>query len=382
MPDLKTKQERQKKYSVPPLPAKEVQNTVQYLSADQSEKSITVKKHKIRRRTRIRPIILLLTLCIFSSLNVRAQVIGSMQLGASYSDNVFHLSEYDLDRFDDHNPNLDFVNTTDDLALSAGIDLGYPVFYRWWKFTPSVTAKFSQNVSNEDKYRTDWALKLRADRYYWNCSLQYASSPYIYFRHFVDSDGTDELEKYSYSRDSYQGNLAIKPFPQTTVKTNLRYDVYKYNEYFTEGDGSALEYEVEASYKFPYFSLEGSYAYRDFTCDKRIENKDSSYQSNIYNGKIILPKMPLSEEGKTLWQPSFALNYEQKYYQGNGTWYGGRADYTYNIAADFKFIFSPKWNLSLDYSHFFRNIDSDNDSVLRLKEYGENRLSAVLKYNF
>jgi len=45
-------------------------------------------------------------------------------------------------------------------------------------------------------------------------------------------------------------------------------------------------------------------------------------------------------------------------------------------------FFSPQWNLSLDYSHYFRNVETDNETVQRLKEYNENRLSAALRYTF
>ena len=343
----------------------------------------TAKKSKIRRKTTMRPIILIIALSLLCSFSrVAAQVTGSIKIGTTYSDNVFHLSEYDIDCFNDHYPKLEFVDTIDDLALSTRIELAYPLSYRWWKFTPSVTGNFSRNISNEDKYRTDWAIKGKIARYYWNCSIQYASNPYIYFRQFVDTDGTGELEKYSYSRDTYRGDIAIKPFPKTIVKANLRYEQYRYNEYFTEADGEAVTGEAGISYKFPFFTVEGSYGYRDFSCDKRIENKDCSYQSNIYKGALTLPKMPLSEKGKTLIQPSFALNYEQRFYQGSGSWYGGRADYTYNLAAGFDMFFSPQWNLSLDYSHYFRNVETDNETVQRLKEYNENRLSAALRYTF
>jgi len=50
--------------------------------------------------------------------------------------------------------------------------------------------------------------------------------------------------------------------------------------------------------------------------------------------------------------------------------------------AGMELFFSPKMNLSLDYSHYFRNVETDNETVQRLKEYSENRLSAVLSYKF
>lgn len=336
-----------------------------------------------RRVTGFRPIILTLAILLLSSRTfLNAQFTGNVKLGATYSDNVFQLSENDLGRFDDDSPSLDFVETSDDLSLSTRIELAYPIHYRWWKFTPSVIGRISQNISNTDKYRRDVTVKLRVDRYYWNFTGQYANNPYIYFRDFKDTDGTGINENYSYSRNVYRADLAIKPVKNNTLKANFRVEDYFYNEYFTEADGQALTGGLDIVHSFPAFTLEAGYDYRNFANENLVDEDDSSYESNRYKGKIVLPKMLLSEGGRTKWQPSLALAYEQRYYQGDGSWYGGRADLTYTLSTGFTVFFSPKLNLSLDYSHIFRNVLSDNQALLRAKEYGENRLGAELGYKF
>lgn len=336
-----------------------------------------------RRRGNIRPIILSLALVMFAGFaKLNAQINGSISLSAGYSDNVFQLSDYDISRFEADHSNLEFAKTTDDVTLGTRIELAYPLSYRWWKFTPSVVGSFSQNVSNTDKYRRDAAFKLRVDRYYWNATAQYAYNPHIYYRDFTDSDGSSSLEDYTYSRNTYRLDAAVKPFKNTTVKANIRMEDYYYNEFFTEADGTALTGGLAASYRFPDFTVELGYDYRDFANDNKIDNDDASYESNIYKGKFILPKMPLDSKSKTMWQPALGLNYEQRYYQGDGSWYGGRADYTYTMNAGFDLIFSPKWNLSLDYTHLFRNVESNNDELIKLKEYSENKLGAALGYKF
>ncbi|MDY0150936.1 MAG: hypothetical protein RBS43_01530 [Candidatus Cloacimonas sp.] len=336
--------------------------------------------HRIRN---FRPIILSLILLIGTARTfLNAQITGSVDIGARYSDNVFQLSEHDYSRFDDNHNRLDFAETTDDVTMATRIELAYPLHYRWWKVTPSVIGSISQNVSNTDKYKRDAAFKLRVDRYYWSFTAQYAYNPYIYFRHFVDTDGTGVNEKYSYSRNTYRVDLALRPTRNATVKANVRSEDYCYNEYFTEADGQAVTVGCAASYRFPTFTLEAGYDYRDFSNENLVDQEDASYASNIYKGKITMPKMPLSDKGSTKWQPSLGLNYEQRFYQGGGSWYGGRADYTYTISSGFSLLFSPQLNLSLDYSHIFRNVLSDNVAVLTAKEYSENRLAATLKYKF
>jgi len=345
--------------------------------------SLAYTPKPIRRKGSIRPIILSLLLVIgFGKTNLQAQLTGNLSLGAGWTDNVFQLSESDLDRFNENHSSLAFAETTDDLSLSTRLELGYPLSYRWWKFTPGIVAQYSQNLSNTDKYRTDAAFKLRIDRYYWNAILQYAYNPHIYYRDFTDSDGSGNLENYSYSRNAYRVDAAVKPNRKATIKANLRQEDYYYSEFFTEADGSALTGGLALNYRFPAFTLEAGYDYRDFSNDNKIDDDDSSYQSNIYKGRLTMPRMPLNENGKAMWQPALGLNYEQRYYQGAGSWYGGRADYTYTLTAGFDIFPVSKWNLSLDYSHIFRNVESDNESLIRLKEYSENRVSAGVRYKF
>lgn len=335
------------------------------------------------RKGSFRPIILTLILVLLLGRgNLQAQLTGSVKLTAGYSDNVFQLSEYDLGRFEDNHANLDFADTTDDLTLGTSIELAYPMLYRWWKFTPSVVGTISQNVSNTDKYRRDGALRLRVDRYYWNATAQVAYNPYIYYRDFKDSDASGTLEKYSYSRNTYRTDVAIMPTRKATVKANFRYEDYFYNEYFTEADGSAITGGIGMNYRLPAFTIDFGYDYRDYQNENLVDSDDSSYQSNIYKGSLVLPRMLLNNEGYTAWQPSLGLNYEQRFYQGEGSWYGGRADYTYTMKAGFEVFLSPKLNISLDYSHLFRNVESDNAELIKLKEYGENRISTALKYKF
>jgi hypothetical protein len=82
------------------------------------------------------------------------------------------------------------------------------------------------------------------------------------------------------------------------------------------------------------------------------------------------------------WHPYLELSKEDRFYQGDSPWYAGREYAIYNTTAGLNFMLHPSWNLSLDYSHIFRNVDSPNESVLRLKEFSENRLSAALSYKF
>lgn len=340
----------------------------------------------LTRRKHFRPIILCLCLVFLGLSNLSAGLEGEISLGLSYSDNVFQLSDYDLQRFDEEHYNLSYVDTSDDLTLSTRIDLAYPLHYRWWKFTPSVSGIINQNISNADKRRQDTLLRFRVDRHYWSATALYGYYPYVYYRHFVDSDGSAELEKYAYERNLYRAELVVRPIKNVTAFGNIRYEDLYYNQYFTEADGNTLTTELGARYSFPTFSVQGSYSFRDYSAEgwKDIDRDDGSYQSNIYRGVIRLKAMPISGTStkRQSWHPYLELRREDRFYQGDSSWYGGREYATTNTQAGINVKLSPVWNLSLDYLHIFRNVDSPNESVLRLKEFSENRLSATVKYKF
>jgi len=333
-----------------------------------------------------KPIILCLAFAVLLVVSASAQVEGAVRLGMQYSDNVFQLSDYDLDRFQTNHPNLGYVETTDDLILSTRLDLAYPLHYRWWRFTPSVTANFAQAVSNTDKYNPNFLTRLRVDRYYWNATVLYGYYPYVHVRSYVDSDGTGELETYSYERNLYRGDANIHLIKNGTAQLHFRYEEYFYNRYFTEFDGTATTGGIGWRHRFPTFSVDVQYRYRVFDNDDRAadDDRDSSYESDIYELGITLKPMPLSDSRDNIaqWQPSLTLGYEERFFQSADSWYGGRIDKIYTTNAGFLLDLSEKININLDYTHVFRNIDSPNALVRELREYSENRIGASVEYMF
>jgi hypothetical protein len=349
---------------------------------DQDERQPS--KQPVKPPRNIVPIIMGLALfLLFTPRALSAQLDIGVSLGTTYSDNVFQLSEYDLGRWDHSHPNLNYVNTTDDLSIKARFDLAWPIRYQWWKIIPSVTATVSQNVSNPDKQRQDALFRLRVERYYWNFTALYGYYPENYVRSYVDTDGTQNLEKYSYARNLYRGDLNLKPFKNATIQLHGRYEQYYYNQYFTEYDANATTLGLGARYAFPAFSLGANYRYRVYD-NHRHDAEDGSYASNRYSGNIRLKSTPLNNDkpDSPTFYPELTLSYEERFFQSLDPWYGGRADFIYNTSAAFNFDFGPSWNLKLDYSHAYRNVESPVEEVCRAREYSENKVSATVKYSF
>jgi len=340
----------------------------------------------LTRRKNFRPIILCFMMMVIFRTGLHAALEGEISVGLGYTDNVFQLSDYDMARWDNEHETLSYVQTTDDLNISTRLDLAYPMQYKWWNFTPSVSGVITRNVSNTDKRRQDTLLRFRVDRHYWSASALYGYYPEIYYRHFNDSDGTGELQKYSYERNLYRADVILRPIKNVTAFGNFRYEDLYYNQYFTEADGNTMTTELGARYSFRTISVQGSYSFREYKADSdQVPGaNDGSYESNIYKGVLRYKMMPIvgNSTAKTGWQPYLELSREDRYYQGNDDWYGGREYSSTNTKAGINVKLSPKWNLSLDYLHIFRNVDSPNESVTRLKEFSENRLSAMVKYKF
>jgi len=359
---------------------------------DQQEEMKYPEEKKVRnprslaRKKNFRPIILCLSLFLLAFGMAHAQLEGEISLGAGYSDNLFQLSDDDLSRWENGSSALDWAETTDDLNLFTRVDLAYPIPYRWWTFTPSVTGTISQNLSNKDKYRTDSIARIRVDRHYWSISALYGYYPHIYYRHYKDSDGSGDHEQYSYSRNLYRGDIIIRPMKHFTAFGNLRYEDLYYNKYFSEADGNRLTTELGARYHFPAFTLQGSYAFRtyDNTRYDELNDDDGSYDSNIYRCVLRMKEMPFSGDStkNQSWQPYLELSREDRFYQGDSQWYGGREYCIYNTTAGLDLKLHPDWKLSLDYLHIYRNVESPNESVLRLKEFSENRFSASVSHKF
>ena len=100
--------------------------------------------------------------------------------------------------------------------------------------------------------------------------------------------------------------------------------------------------------------------------------------------KIVSKKLPYSIQRlrRVAFYPELALSYEERFYQSDDARYGERVDRIYNTNAALNFILNEQWNLKLDYTHTFRNIESPVENIRLTKEYSENKFSLTAKYSF
>jgi hypothetical protein len=343
-------------------------------------------KNGLRRLKSFRPIILCLAfalLLIIPQLN--AQFYGSLEQGAAYTDNAFQLSDYDLQRKEQGNPDFDFVNSADDAILKTRFNLAYETRWRWWVLQPNIQATGTGYVLNSEKTRFDFAAGLSISRKLGSIGFSYGYTPEVYVRNYIDTGGTGQSEEFSYARNLYKSDLNLKPFKASTVTLEYSLEQQYYNKYFTEFDGDITTWTLGWKQSLPAIYVDAAYGYKVYdTSAGNIDNpEDASYESNVYDIGILVKKMQVDSRYQTVtWRPELNLQFENRYYQGSDTMHRGRTDNLNTTNAILHFYFGEVWNLNLDYSHIFRNVDAVDSNVRKLKEFGENRFGLALRYSF
>ncbi len=316
---------------------------------------------------------------------LKGQFSGFVDMGAAYTDNAFQLSEFDLDRNEAGHPDLEFVDSADDVILSTILYGTYRTHYRWWEIRPLLQFNGSQYLLNPDKQRVDFLAGLKVSRRLGEAGIYYGYTPEYYIRNYLDKDGSGDSERYSYEKNLYRADLKLKPFQKSTASLEYRFEQYYYNKFFTEYDGDITTWTLGWEQSFPGFYLNGSYGYRVYDADEADFDtpEDASYESNIYNAGILIKKMDLDSRYPDIqWRPELALRFENRYYQGSDDWHAARTDNLNSTTATLHFYFGDDWNINLDYSYFFRNVDAATSSVSKYKEYGENRFGFDVRYYF
>jgi len=349
-----------------------------------TEAKAAFRRTAVRRGRTFHPIIMILTLiflCLTSTL--LGEFYGSVDLGVRYTDNAFQLSEYDLNRYE---YDLEFVHQSDDVVLNTLLFAAYQTHWRWWKIQPFAQSNMSQNLLNPAKQRFDIMGGIKVIRKLGEAGVYYGYYPDIYIRDYNDSDGTNEMEKFSYDKNLYRADLKVRPLKNSTVSLDYRLEKLYYNEYFTEFDGDIDTWTLGWQQSFPTFYIDASYGFKQYQTDKQntLDNpEDASYESNIYAFGILLKKMPLDDRYPYVqWRPELDLRFEERYFQGSDSWHAGRKDNINTTTGALHFYLGETWNLKLDYSHIFRNVEAAYSSVRKYKEYSENRFGITARYKF
>lgn len=303
----------------------------------------------------------------------------------SYDTNVFQLSDYDMDRYEDGETTLSYIESTDDIIWDSSLKMQYQ--YRWnsLRIRPMVKAAASRYLSNQDKSNANLLGTLTLMHPKADLNLSYGYYPDNYLRKYKDKDGTELYEKFQYDKNMLKADAYLDVTRHESLYLYFKSEDYFYNRYFTEYDGTATTLGLGWRHSIPQFTLSGTYFYRDFESnagtDFTDDSGDAAYESNIYDIGITWKNWkPMIASNPVNIRPSFSLSWEDRYYQGTDTFHNGRQDAMLNIGAGLLVPVHKNLDISLDLSHTVRNVSSNSLSVPRYKEYKESSISLGFSY--
>ncbi|MBN2829410.1 MAG: hypothetical protein JXR56_03700 [Candidatus Cloacimonetes bacterium] len=320
-------------------------------------------------------------------------------LSGEYTDNVWHLSDYDLDRLEAGTENLPFVDTADDFIVNSDAKL-YEEFRlnKKLRITPSVKFSYTSYMNNFEKSRgsilggVDVGYKPLA------LELRYGFYPDNYPRDYRDNTnelypGTGEYEKFEYEKDLYKASLSWQALKKHRISGSFKYEKYLYNDYFLEYNGEAITGDLAWRGSFPGLYLDFSYGYRQFDTDDDIVSlyndglsasdipSDSSYESNLISAGLTLKKIKTSNK-KLSYRPIIDFSLEKRFYQGNDEYHAKREDSTITLSPSVVVYLGKNIDITLDYSYQSRTVESPYYSVPRYKEYTANSVSLGFSFRY
>ncbi len=337
---------------------------------------------------------MLITLLSIGLVPLFADFDVSVRSDFEYSDNVFQLSDYDKDRFDDGDTKFDYIESRDDFIMRPELNFGYKYDGKGFTLEPSVSGTYNYYYQNTDKSNYSALVKLISDipltkDFRLTLAAYYGYYPDNWLRDYLD-DETDRYQKFEYDKNLYKFAPYLKMWRKLYVMPYFKYEEYFHNEYFTEYDGDATTMGLGFKYTFSTFYFQAYYHFRNYECDGDAgiavdadDAGDASYESNIYYIEFENKKVAISRHRYI--RPFFSLMYEERYYQTEkyDKFHSGREDVKYTIKFGSDFYLFDDVEFKLTYTHIFRDAESDNyEDIGKYKEYQEDRFTLGVQYNF
>lgn len=326
-----------------------------------------------------------------------------------YSDNVFNLSEYDLERFETGEPIFSFIETSDDLILTSRLRTRYSFLelenksknINRIRFTGYFSPALNTYLSNSGKSSYSFLTGLftmyqpssnRNRRY--NLNLYYGFYAGNYTRDYRDIDGTGDYESFEYDKNLYRiysfFNLTDKDLPLLYFQIE---DFY-HNQYFTEYDGRAVTYGLGWRRNFNDFYMRAFYYYREFdpfNISYKLDNldlteriSDSAYESDIFYIEMKANRVGVGYTSDI--RPFFSYRYEKRHYITDlpltvAPFHSTREEERHSLNIGCDFLFYRNLDIIFEYDLRMRKTKSDNKDVPKYKDYTKHEFSLTFEYN-
>ncbi len=322
---------------------------------------------------------LVLAISLFAVISLYSEISLTFTNSSSYSDNVFQLSDKDLDAHDAGTA-FSYIETSDDLINNSSLSIYSRNQIGKVRYDFFVRGAYNAYLKNTDKANAAISTGFGIDSRNFNSSIMYGYYPDNYVRKYQDKDGSGDYEKFEYDKNLYKFDAEYRFTRKAYLLAYLKYEQYYHNEYFTEYDGDAITPGIGLKYSFSELYLEGWYYYRSYETHDEIvpddEISDQSYESNTYSVQLKMKKL---KTRKFEYRPVFDFRYEKRYYDGWDKYHNGREDDTITINPSVKFYLTDYLNITLDYTSKIRNVSSESQSVEDSKSYQENQMSIAFE---
>lgn len=335
-------------------------------------------------------ILILIILVSFYSLSLSSTTL-SLKYGFQYDNNVFNLSDSDINRFEDGFA-YNYVESSDDLVNDIQIGISNTYRFDQLRLSPFIKTTYSTKFNNNDKNSLSFLI---GSYNKWNnlrFNISYGYYPQNYLRKYTDTDGTSDYEKFEYKKNLYRFTTSYRFNNLIYPHFYLKYEQYHHNKYFTEYDAPALTSGFGWKFITKYLNIDLFYYYRTYNVESDNDNiqylieneKDASYESNIYEIKLKSKKYYSILVDYRIYS-GFKL--ENRYFQSDkplilDPYHSTRTDVisTINIGSDL--WVAKNLNFNLDFKYRFRNVSSDYENVIKSKEYEKFQISTSIEWSF
>lgn len=308
-----------------------------------------------------------------------------------YSDNVFNLSDNDLDRFED-NQAYSYVESSDDLIQNVGLRLSHSFRTRNTRLTPSIATNYNNYLNNSDKssFSMITGFNGRFKKLFYD--LRYGYYPQNYTQKYKDSDGSLRYEKFEYEKNLFKLSLKYPVLKKMDIELYGKYEDYYHNKYFVEYDGYAQTIGIGAHYQLKPGTISGFYYFRQFINESDhsgmqtiIDNiKDCSFDSNIYDLKYQHKRIYTNYAD---YAPFLGFRFEQSFYQSDFSVisdpiHSTRKDNKIKVNIGSEIYFSKNLKFKLDVIKELRRVNSENVKLKDTKDYDKTQLNIGATWSF
>ncbi len=312
-------------------------------------------------------------------------------LTSTWDDNVFTLSDADLDNFENKDSSLTFVKTTDDLILNNSLRLKYSTKINKVKIAPYTRFQYESYVKNSDKNNYSFYNGIGLNYRKVVLNFEYLYSADNYTREYKDLDGSLKQEKYEYDKDQFKLDVNYNMTRYDDFGFTFKHESYYYNKYFTEYDASALSYAGFYKHEFSLFEVKGGYTYKKLITDSNVNTfnniqdklSNGSYDSNRYDLSLTLSEIKVYKRIQV--RPYFKYSFDHKYYSTDLPVYvdathSSRQDKTTNYNFGKIIKINKSVDIVLDYCFEKRKVTSENEKLKDYKDYKLNQLMMKISY--